>query len=244
MVKYLAPSFARKLNALSNNPESLPTNGTAKLYKKDLSERLSSLVCSSATESIGFEKVWKITGRDKNFKMQFYPSLAYLFVFGFIFVFKSGKNIHDLWIALPTTNMFLWFVYLPMFSISSCLTIIAFYDNFGAAWIYQSAPLSKPGEIISGMLKALLLKFFVPVYLLLFAFALFVWGAPVIDDFVFGFFNNMLIFLLMANLSDHYLPFSRQANIKVQSGKFIRMILQLMIVGALIGIHWLALKIF
>ena len=243
MMKYLAPSFSRKLAALGNNNEVARKTGKVNKYKKSLSERLVPIICSTKTESAGFEKVWKITARDKYFKIQFYPSMAYLLVFAFVFVFKSGKNITEIWNGLSNTKMFLWFVYLPMISISSSLSIVVFNDNYMAAWVYQSTPLKRPGEIISGTLKALLLKFFVPVYLLLFIFSYYIWGVQIVDDFLFGFFNNIMIFLLTANLSDHYLPFSRQPNVKEQTGKIVRVILQLIIIVLLIGAHYLALKI-
>lgn len=242
MVKFLAPAFSRKLGAL-NNQSAPQQKNIASSKKKSLSEKLSAILCGTATEKAGFEMVWKLTGRERSFKMQFYPSLAYLLVFAFVFVFRSGKNIAVIWQTLPQTKLFLWFVYLPMFSISSGFTIAAFSENYNAAWIYQSAPLLKPGEIISGSLKSLLTKFFIPIFLLLFAFAFFIWGPMIIDDFVFGFFNNIMIYLLIANLSEHYLPFSRQPNIKEQSGKFVRAIVQLVIIGMLIGAHFLALKI-
>ncbi len=244
MVKFLAPSFSRKLAALNNNTEIATTTKGERKGRKDFSTKLTAIFCTSKTESAGFEKVWKITARDKSFKVQFYPSLAYLLVFAFVFVFKSGKNISDIWLQLHTTKSFLWFVYLPLMSISSCLNIIPFNENFAAAWIYQTVPLAKPGEIISGTVKALLVKFFIPVYLALFAFAFYVWGPMIIDDFVFGFFNNILIFVIMANLVDHYLPFSQQANIKQQTGKFVRVLIQLALVAVLIGLHYLALNIY
>jgi ABC-2 type transport system permease protein len=112
-----------------------------------------------------------------------------------------------------------------------------------ASWIYQSTPVLKPGQIISGALKALLIKFFIPVYAILFAFAWYVWGLSIVDDFVFGFFNNILIFLITANLTEHYLPFSRQSNTKQQSGRFAQVIMQMIIIAALVGLHYLVIKI-
>ncbi len=185
---------------------------------------------------------WKITGRDKGFKLQFYPSLAYILVFIFIFVFKNGKDVNNLWQNLPSTKMFLFFVYLPMLSVSSSIGFVSFHENFQASWIYQSTPVIKPGHIISGSLKALFTKFFLPIFLIMFIFSFYLWGFAVIDDFVFGLFNNIIIFLFVANLGDHYLPFSRQQNSNQQSGRFLQAILQLIIIGALVGLHYLVLK--
>lgn len=239
MVKYLAPSFAKKLAALNTDNSQQKTDNITVQKTTTISEKLSAVFCRTKTEIGSFETVWKITGRDKNFKLQFYPSLAYMLVFVFIFVFKSGRNAESLWRDLPTTKMFLFFVYLPMFSIANSLVFITIHENFQASWIYQSTPVAKPGYLITGALKAVLLKFFILIYLSLFAFAFFVWGVGIIDDFVLGFFNNIFIFLLMANLSDYYLPFSRQPNTKQQSGKFVQAFLQMLIIAALVGLHYL-----
>ena len=243
MFKYLAPSFARKLSALNTDRTEDAKGSGAVQHKKSISEKLSAVFCQSPNESAGFELVWKITGRDKGFKLQFYPSLGYMFVFVFIFVFKSGQDMKTLWENLPNTKMFLFFIYLPMFSIAGSRIFITFNENFAASWIYQSTPLAKPGEIITGGMKALLTKFFLPVYLLFFVATGFIWGIQIADDFLLGFFNNLLIFLISAFLSNQYLPFSRQPNSKQQSGKFAQSMLQLVVIVALVGMHYLVLQI-
>lgn len=244
MIKFLAPSFAKKIAAMGNtdkeNKVATPKNG---IQKKSFEEKLSQLICTNKTEQAGFELTWKMTARDKSFKIQFYPSLAYLLVFAFLFVFKSGKDIGKTWDSLGSSQSFLWFVYLPMFTITAAVSLIAFNENFAASWIYLSRPLIKPGSLISGALKTLLVKFLLPIILILFSFSLYVWGYKIIDDFVLGIFNNVLIFLLLSHLSKSYLPFSMQSNIKQQSGKFIQVILQMIIITALVGLHYLALKI-
>ncbi|MGG9964610.1 hypothetical protein [Ferruginibacter sp. SUN106] len=243
MISYLAPSFAKKLAALTNDSSDKKTAATLTQQKRSLSEKISAVICHTKTESSSFEAVWKITGRDKNFKMQFYPSLAYILIFVFVFVFKSGKDVQTLWHNLPSTNMFLFFIYMPVFSIANSMAIITTNENFQASWIYQSTPIAKPGYLITGGVKAILIKFFLLIYLIMFAFALYVWGIAIVDDFVLGFFNTILLFLLITNLSDYYLPFSRQPNIKQQSGKFVKTLLQLILIGGLVGLHYLILPL-
>ncbi len=239
MIKYLAPSFAGKLASMNSDSGDKKNVSDTTHQSASISEKLSPVFCSSKTERGSFETVWKITGRDKGFKMQFYPSLAYIFIFIFIFVFKSGENAITLWNSLSTTKMFLFFIYMPMFSIAGSMAFITTNENFQASWIYQSTPVAKPGHLISGGLKTIVVKFFMIIYLIMFAFALYVWGISIADDFILGFFNNMLLFLLMTNLSDHYLPFSRQLNTKQQTGKFVQTLLQMLLIAALVGLHYL-----
>ncbi len=244
MIKFLAPSFSKKIAQLGNaGDEATSKEKNAAKSKIPLSEKISPILCSNKTEGAGFELAWKMTGRDKSFKIQFYPSLAYIAVFAFIFIFSSSKNYLATWQNLPNTNSFLWFVYLPIFTISTAIQLIAFNENFAASWVYFSRPLQKPGSLISGALKSLLIKFMLPVVLVLFIFAYNVWGAKIIDDFVFGIFNNILIFLLLSHFSKSYLPFSMQPNLKQQTGKFIQVIIQMLVIGLLVALHYLALKI-
>ena len=130
-----------------------------------------------------------------------------------------------------------------MFTISAAVSLLAFNENYAASWVYISRPLKLPGSMISGALKMLLVKFFTPLILILFAFAYYVWGNKIIDDFVLGIFNNILVFLVISHVGKSYLPFSMQPNVNQQTGKFIQVILQMIIIGTLVGLHYLALKI-
>ena len=241
MIKFLAPSFSKKLGAMGNDTRiSKRPKSTEKIL---LSQKLSQLLSTNKTEQAGFELTRIMTSRDKNFKVQFYPSFAYILVFAFITVFKSGKDFAVLWASLGSTKMFLWFIYLPIFTIASAGTIIAFNENFTALWIYLAAPIRRPGSLISGALKSLLVKFFLPVFIILFSFSLYIWGCAIIDDFIFGFFNNICIFILLIHFGNHHLPFSMQPGINQQSGKLVKMILQLLLIGAIVFLHYLALKL-
>ena len=244
MIKFLAPSFAKKIAAMGNagTQEEVVLNKAGQ-QTKGLSEKIAPIICVNKTEEAGFEMAWKMTARDKGFKIQFYPSLAYILVFVFIVVFKRGENFANTWATLSSSQSFLWCVYLPMFTISAAVSLIAFNENFAASWVYISRPLKLPGSMITGALKMLLVKFFTPIIIVLFTFSYYVWGYKIIDDFVLGIFNSILVCLIIAHVGKSYLPFSMQPNINQQSGKFIQIFLQIAIIGSLVGLHYLALKI-
>jgi len=242
IVKYLAPYFSKFISAPAEGGTVSKTQ-KAVSRRTGYSEKLARLLCRSPYEYASFLQVWKITGRDKNFKMQFYPSLAYIPVFIFIILFRNFKDIGAKLAALPDSNMFLWLLYLGMFSVTLSLSLISYYENHTASWVYQAAPISKPGELINGAVKALLSKFFVPVYLVMSTMTLVIWGYKTLDDIALVGFNSILIFYISALMSTHYLPFSQQPNAKEQSGKFLTVILRLLLIGILVGLHWLALKV-
>jgi hypothetical protein len=241
LFKYLAPGFAKRLTSLQGTSNNKISNESyiGKIERSSLSDRISDWACSTPVEKGAFGFTWKITGRDRNFRMQFYPGLAYILIFFFIFVIRGGKSISENWQQLPETNNYLWLIYLSMLSVASSLTFVAYNDAFAASWIYHSAPVRQPGSIILGMIKSLFIKFFIPVYSMLFLIAINIWGMKVADDFLFGFFSNMLCFLVLAMLSDHYLPFSRQPDTKQQAGRFVVILIQFLLVGGLVGLHYL-----
>lgn len=241
--RFLAPSFARKLAAMNTDGEKArPAAVGIVKQQRSLSIRLSGLFCHGTVEKGAFEITWKITGRDKTFRIQFYPSLGYIPVFIFIFVFKNGHQAGNVWANLSASKNYLWFIYLPVFTIANSIAFITVNENYLASWIYHSMPVERPGELITGALKSLLAKYFIPVFVLLMAFCVYVWGPAVVDDFVFGIFNNMLCFLLLTVLSDHYLPFSRQLSTQMQTGRFVRTILQMLLIGLLVGLHYLLIN--
>jgi ABC-2 type transport system permease protein len=127
--------------------------------------------------------------------------------------------------------------------VSNSIRIIKTSDQFMAAWVYFSTPVKYPGQVLSGALKALFTKFFLPAFLLMYGVAFYIWSLAITDDFIFGLFNNLVMFVLMEKFADHYLPFSRQQNIKEQSGRFVKVLVQFAVIAALVGLHYLALKI-
>lgn len=235
--KYLAPFFSTKVLSLNSSSVTIKPL-IDKTISKPISHRLAALVTKSKVSQSAFEATWKITGRDKSFKLQFYPSLGYVAVFIFFFVFYKIRGEHFALHEIAATSKYLWFIYLPILIIANAGTFITYNENYSASWIYHATPLKKPGELIVGSLQALFVKYFLPCYFLMFAMCFYVWRWAIVDDFLFGLSANYLCFLITCSIGKLYLPFSRQPNSKDQGGQFIRVVLQMLIIGVLVGIHY------
>ena len=243
LIRYLAPSFSRKLGGMdavaSENVQTM-----AKPIRRPLSTYFSGWMTKNNIEKSSFEFTWKMTSRDKTFRLQFYPSLGYTVVISIIFLFRGSQGPFQLHLSqLAETSNYLWLIYLPVLTVAASLNLVGYNDQYQASWIYYSMPLSQPGYVLSGAAKALFVKYFLTIYTLLLAFALFVWGPMVIPDFVLGICNDALMYLVTAYVARHYLPFSRQPRVQQQSGKFIQVILQLLVIGVLVAIHFLVLHL-
>jgi ABC-2 type transport system permease protein len=237
--RFLAPFFAARLATMQTGGER-PAAG-ARHAKRAWSPVWSRICCVSPAERGAFELTWKITGRDKAFRLRLYPSIGYMLVFVFIFVFRGGQHAATTWAQLKDTHQYLWMIYLPVFMLSSSQWIVSFSDNHEAAWVFAGLPVPRPGELLSGTLKALFIKYALPVFGLMYALAAWIWGWRITGDFGFGLLNVYLCFLLAAVLSPHYLPFSRKPNTQLQTGGVASAILRVVVILALVGLHYLVL---
>ena len=238
LIKYLAPSFSKRLSAMNIDSSAAGSKETFSVDKKDLSYRIANVCCRTTIEKSAFKMVWKISGRDKTFRLQFYPTIGYMLIFVFIIVFKKGVTFNNLIGSLRDSKKFLIFVYMPFLLSSASMMISSYYDNFQASWIYHSAPVNKPGQLLTGSIKSLFVKYSLPLFLILFILSLEIWGAKIINDFVLGAAINFLCLLIISIFSSHYLPFSQQQSTQQKSGRLLIMILQGIVVGALVGLHY------
>ena len=244
LINYIAPSFSSKVATLGNTgSEATIGEQHAANNKVALSHKLSSLVCSNNVERASFEFVWKMTSREKNFKLQFYPGFAYVFLILFIPFFKSGKGIASTISTLSASKSYLVLTYLPFLTIMGAFTLITFSEQFAAAWLYASKPLYKPGSIISGSVKCIVLKYFVPLYAILFCIGYAVWGYTIIVHFVLGFGICFLLIISSRFVGKKYFPFSLQPNVRMQSGKIIHVIINILSMGVLVALHFAAIYV-
>ncbi len=99
VVRFLAPSFNRKIAGMGSS-DAQPArvkvvkraDSSAPFYKK-----LSRLFAEEGQERLSFELVWLLTGRTREFKLKVYPSIAYVFVMGWVSSFsptgdRSGRS--------------------------------------------------------------------------------------------------------------------------------------------------------
>jgi ABC-2 type transport system permease protein len=242
LVKFIAPFFSRKIELLAGETSKVAVDTNFE-KSKPLAEKFANAFCKENQEKAGFDLAWHTSGRDKGFKMQFYPTVFYSLTIVAISIFKNGKSFERIWSDLPNTNHFLWFAYSPLFIGFTLLGLISFYENFSAAWVYTARPITTPGAIISGAIKALFVKYFVPVFLLFFALASAIWGLAIIDDFILAFASTSFLLLMNVVLSKNYLPFSVQITMAQQSGKFIMVMVRLFLMLIICAVHYIAIRL-
>lgn len=204
-----------------------------------LYKRLAALFARGRQERLSFELVWLITGRSREFKLKVYPSLAYVLVY-FVYFFLSGKGSSpaEAWGRLAESNGFILLIYSSTFVFITAISNLVYSDKFRAGWVYYAAPVEAPGQLLMGAFKAAFVKFFLPFYLVIAAFALAVWGLKVLPDLLLGLVNVALVNIVFAFIYLRRLPFATEVNIKQGAGSILKGLLVLAVPGFLGMLHF------
>lgn len=208
--------------------------------------RLANIFTGTPIEHGTFEFVWKLTTRDRKFKLRVYPSLAYLLIYP-IFIIGSGNNEESFSQQIEHLRASSWLLVLMIYMCFSILLTIRSHisqsEEFKASWIFTIAPLTQPGEVLSGAFRSVMVKFMLPIILLLSIMLPLIWGYDVFDDVLFGALTVINISLLNAiSSTNNKLPFSTE--IKNNSGSnFLRTMLFMIGTGLIGVIHFFLMKV-
>lgn len=216
VVKWLAPQFSKSLVSGESRIESpAKKKKVHRAGEKKLYARLADMFNNSDAAKAGFMITWLQTARNRAFQMRIYPSLAWVPVYFFFIIFNSKEPISELWQTLPEDRFSLVFLlYLTTFAVIQALNYITMSDQYRAAWVYYSTPVSNPGEIIAGAVKSMLVKFFLPYMVAIGAFVVYVWGVWAIVDVILATINIVLFVFMLARFNFRMLPFSMKEQVK------------------------------
>ncbi len=233
LIYFLAPNFSKNIAALGSGDG----GGGERLVvqqRHGLVSWLANMATSNDVEKAVFELSWKITGRDRKFKMRTYPSLG-MFV---PMLFLVGKDFLKGQQAADSHN-YLIVCYIAQTLLTSFYSQTFYSEDFKAAWVYFSTPNDHPRDVLMGNLKVVILKFYTPFYLLITALVVSFWGYQTIDDLVLCYLLSISVTMFEVVVKTSFkLPFAK-APIQQQQGGQTAMMLALFLLLPLLGFsHW------
>jgi ABC-2 type transport system permease protein len=242
VVKYFAPSFNKKLTLIAGSDAGSTNISSAVVmeHKTTYSQWLSNLFAKGDAERTGFLFTWKMTARSKDFKIKVYPSVGYLVVYVVIMFF----NAHNFTLqsvqegSTQSRSIIVIALYMTSLLVLMALNQMIYSDKFKAAWMFYTAPVAAPGAVISGAVKSVILKFYMPVIVVIACIGFALIGVGFLPNLLLAVLNVIFVSALNAYLSFKALPFSRPQNIKVQSGSFIKNLFRMIILIVLGIIHY------
>ena len=239
VIKYLAPGFNQALLKMDATGSSTDEKLYAAKKKGKFQTFLSRIFTANSSEQSVFQLSWKLSSRDRKFKLRTYPTFGYMLIIAFILsVYQGEGNLLENIQNLPSTGKYLIFLYIGCLVIPIVVLQQRFSDQYEASWIYYSFPFASPGDILKGSLKTMVVKYGFSVFIPLSFFVFLVWGPHVLDDIVLAFLNLIIASLVVGLLVRKDLPFSRKASSAAESQKGMTGLITFLFPVALGGIHY------
>lgn len=237
VIKYFAPSFNQKLSQItggSENPVKQKGDSSFSVWQF-IKQKLALLCTERGEERMGFLLTWNITSRSRDFKLKVYPSIGYLLVYAVVIFLNHKVTIDELRLQTASSKItIISITYISTFIISLALDQLKFSDKFKASWIYFTTPVKKPGLILTGAFKATIIKFVVPIGIIILVAGTTVLGIRIVPNLLLGLANVLLSCLIIATLTVTILPFSTAQNNSQKTGAIIRGLVS-MIIPFLLG---------
>jgi ABC-2 type transport system permease protein len=240
VVRFLAPAFNQKLAMISGASEGGSTENTSSGVRENTGfvSSIARLLSNNKQEQTGFLFAWKMMLRSREFKLKVYPTIGYMAVLLGLNVYRSRTLGYEEGLG----SMLLFSTYVSGLVIVIATSAIAYSDKFKAAWIFLVTPIEKPGEVISGALKAVLFMFYSVVVLLVLTAGIGMLGFSVLPSLLFALVNVLLINYGLAFLNFRHLPFSASPS-EMNNGSQTMMTMMVMFVAGLLGLlHYFLLK--
>lgn len=244
MSKNFSTGLNATLSALQTSDDSVKVE-TAATRRQTLSDKLANILTGSPLENAGFRLVWNVTGRTREFKTKVYPSLAYVPVyFFFMFFVRNRGNAEGTWTEkwknILAQHTYLFIFYFSLFTLLTVFQFITQSEKYKAAWIYFVAPIQQPGLLMSGVLKAAFVKFYMPFMIVFSVLGLAFIGLPVINDLLLSTAVGGVAAILICLFTVTGYPFSQP--IKKTEGRFIANLLLIGLISAIGFGHYLAVN--
>jgi hypothetical protein len=232
VIKVLAPKFDRRLSQLDVAGSKPATAKSEKRAKKGYAEKLAAVFTRTQEEATAFKMVWLMSGRERKYKQAIFPAYGYILILGLVFAFRSDDTISLE--ALAESKKYLVFIYMSILLAFGIIQNLGYSDQPKSSWFYRALPLSKPGQILIGATKSVLVKYYLPAYLLICIATLSIWGINVLDDLVYGGITVVLITALINSWQSPQIPFSKERETQEMGNNFAKGII-LIFTGSIIG---------
>lgn len=204
-IKYLTPIFNRKLMDLDQGDRVLKT----KPERKELSlyyKLMSAVFVRHPEERAVFKMMWKMTGRERQFKQSYLPSLGFILIM--VIAPNIGKQVNLK--EIVESDQYLMALYVCMFIGATLSSSLAIGNNLTSGWFFKALPLGSPAHLFKGTIKAAFARFFIPFYMAMGTVFCAFWGVKILPDVIIIFLFIYLVTLLSYYTQEPDFPFSLQ----------------------------------
>ena len=233
----LTPAFERNLEKL----EQVSYNEKDSKTKKSFVSKLGNKICKNNEEKSFFEFIYTNLSRDREFKTRVYPTLASGIIMPLVLLivtYDRSMSIMEYLKSLSTTNNFLN-IYLAVILLQNCILLLKYSKEYEASFIYDVLPISKKKNIYSAEFKVIIIKLFVPVFIIIGIPYLILFKSKFIVHLLIAFVSTIFISMGTFRVNDKSLPFSEDYAVTANTSNFLNIIKSIGFVGVAVLLHYL-----
>lgn len=225
VIRVLAPGFGRALSAGEIESAAPSKKGDREGPGLPLAGRLGKRFARQGEERAAFHLLWRLSSRDRALKLAVYPQIVFVFMFFFVFVMSKSEGILESLKTLNETENHLIILYAVNSICPVVLTSLRYSNRFEAAWCYYALPLKYPGSMLAAALKVAVIRFTLPLFLIIVIPCLALWGMRIVPDIVLSFLVMLIISIVFARNMTPRLPFSEIRVVKQDTGQTVKFLL-------------------
>ncbi|SET19281.1 hypothetical protein SAMN05421676_103184 [Salinibacillus kushneri] len=194
----LMPAFEQLLQKLNEHNEQ---KGPQKMRMAGLLK----LICYTKEERVFFRFASHMLSKEREFRLKVYPSLGLALVIPFIFLFNE---LQDKSLEEVAAGNFYLSIYFSSIMVPTAVFMLKYSGTYKGAWIYKILPVKDFRYLYKGILKAFIIKLHLPLYLLVSAIFLWIYGGSILLDILAVFLSSCLYTAICFTLIKGTLPFS------------------------------------
>lgn len=222
----LMPAFEKNLQKLSQVSENTKV-------KKGITLRFTNFLCRENTEKVFYKFATNLMSSEREFKLKLYPSLGFAIVFPFIMLFSMYSNNFT---EIESSKSYLT-IYLSIAYSAIGINLLNCSANYRGAWIYEAIPIKKLGYASRGVLKAFIIKYIMPLFLVQSIIYIFIYGFKILPDLLGVLFASLFLIVIIYKIIAKELPFSISFN-DVGKESVVVMLCLLLILGIVWALHY------
>lgn len=233
--------YIRLMPAFEQNLAKLLSDSKRNRKKSRYLDRFwSTVLCRRKEEQTFYMFSSLMMKQERELKLKIYPQIGFALILPFIFLFNDLRM--SSWEEMSKGNMFL-VIYFSLAMIPTVVQMLKFTGTYKAQWIYRVAPIQNISAIYSGTLKACIINYFIPIYLLLSIFFVWVFSFRIVADLIVVLLAAIAMTLVSYRLftGEDY-PFSHSHE-HTQDMSSMKVFGGIIVVGIFVLVHFIFSKI-
>lgn len=244
VVRFFAPTFNQKLAQISGSSGEAAVANKVTSGRPTYSQWMANLFTQKGIEQASFLFSWRMMLRNRDFKLKVYPAIGYMLVI-FAVSFLRNNSLSDLTEGLDLSSRKSNITIMMLLYITGLVSITSlgqmnFSEHYKAAWMFRVTPVATPGPILSGAVKASIIQFQLPAFMLVAVLLTIINGPMALLHVGVAFCNLSLMAVALVMFSNDYLPWSAPINKNNQSSSVLKVFALLFALGMLGLLHSLA----